>query len=405
MMVEINQHSDYQAGLAQLVRSMKQHRGREGFVHPLVRWLKVNPVSSPTLFFDIGSIELRMQWLEQITRPLSISALLSVKSCTDPIYLGAANTYLDGFDISNPAEYACLPQTLNDKLVSIASPVMDFDIAPLTTRGNSAVVVLDSQAQLDRFLAQRADIPYLLRLQACELVSSNDSAFYPRTRFGFTVEEVQQVLRQPQLIANPPSGFHLHHGSEVNTEATYLSMISGLKALTQQLPMKPRCINLGGGWHGLKRAVMAKVLSQARSTFGAPCTLLVEPGRWYGKHAGFAAGTLVNQKATADTTECVLNLSKDAHLKWSQVKLLFSMPAMPKKFREVRFFGASCYEEDVLGKFLVPYEKDFHSEPGFALGSQVIFGGISPYSAAWNTTFNGISKARTVWWRHGILET
>ncbi|MFC1776406.1 hypothetical protein ACFL3I_03580 [Pseudomonadota bacterium] len=399
MFVEVKQSNHAATRLHHLAEIMRIHRAGEGADYPVLDWLQTNPMSGPALIFDIGRIEQRMQWLKQIAGPLSIGTMLSVKSCADPQYLDAGNKYLDGFDISNPAEYASLPDNLEGKLVSIASPDLSFDLSSFVTKGNDAVFVLDSQAQLDRYFSQDTHIPYLLRVQGASLLSDTDPAYYEKTRFGFTIEEVKHAFKQAQVLANPPSGFHVHHGSERNAESTYRSMISGLETLARQMSFDPAFINLGGGLHGMNREEIGSVLTLARKAFTAPCSILVEPGRWYGNNSGYAIGTIVNQKTAGDTMEYVVNLSRGCHLKWSAVKLIYPMGFNPKKFQEVQFFGSSCYEGDSIGRFLLPYEDDFIQESGFLPGRQVVFSGVNPYSAAWNTSFNGIPKAREVWWR------
>jgi len=47
----------------------------------------------------------------------------------------------------------------------------------------------------------------------------------------------------------------------------------------------------------------------------------------------------------------------------------------------------------------VPYFDDLPRESGLMPGSQVIFSGVSTYSAAWNASFNGAPKADVRWWR------
>ncbi len=64
----------------------------------------------------------------------------------------------------------------------------------------------------------------------------------------------------------------------------------------------------------------------------------------------------------------------------------------------MQFFGASCHEQDMIGKFMLPYDSDFFSESGLATGERVVFSNVSTYSVAWNTSFNGIPEAEIAWW-------
>jgi diaminopimelate decarboxylase len=116
--------------------------------------------------------------VSELASPLSIRALLAVKSCPDPRYLSAGMKHLDGFDISNAAEYACLPDNLEGKLVSITSPALSGDINRFVVKGNTAVIALDSQEQLACYFRTMPRIPYLLRIQGSDLLEEADPAHY-----------------------------------------------------------------------------------------------------------------------------------------------------------------------------------------------------------------------------------
>ncbi len=401
MLVEVNRSKDQATGLARVAEIVRRGKTGTGFHHPVLDWLQQHTKRGPALIFDITRIKKRMAWLSEQAGSLSIDTLVAVKSCPQLRYLETAHKHLDGFDVSNPAEYACLPDDLVGKLVSVTSPDLDVHLKDFVAKGNTAVVALDSRTQLERYFSQAPGIPYLLRVQGCEFLGKEDTAYHAETRFGFTIDEIAHLLQQPELRACPPSGFHVHHGSERNSVSTYRSIIGGLKALTRRASFEPVIINLGGGWHCLDHGDIASLLAEARRAFPAPCTLVIEPGQWYGKDAGFAVGTIVNQMTSTDTLKYVLNLSRACHLQWSGIKLLYSMAPRPRKNCAVQFLGATCYEGDSVGRFLLPYGDDFSRESGFAPGRQVIFSGVSLYSAAWNTSFNGIPKAEVVWWNSG----
>ena len=365
----------------------------KGFQHPVLDRFKANSDSGPSLYFDMQMVEQRMGQLAEVARPLEVTPLLAVKSFPDNRCLDAAQRKLGGFDVSNPAEYACLPNNLDGKLVSIVSPGMDFDISSFVSKGNAAVVVLDSFAQLDRYFSQQPGIPYMLRVQSTHLIEDTDLGYYKRTRFGFSPQQVGQALKHPKVITTPPAGFHVHHGSEVNQITTFRSMIKGLESLARELPAEPAFINLGGGWSELTPEEIGALLTQARKAFPLPCSILMEPGHWYSRDTGFAVCTVVNQMQSSDTINYTVNLSRHGHLRWSDVKLIVPIESRPRKAQRVQFFGPSCFEGDRIGNFIVPYHTDFPHESGLTTGQQVVFSNVSCYSAAWNASFNGIARA------------
>ena len=398
MLIEVKPTDSYEKGLTEITAIVRAAKKKAAMHHPVFETLSAGPMPKPTLVFDIKRIEDRMQWLSELCGPLGVLALAAVKSCPDPRYLEAAFKYLDGFDISNAAEYACLPDSLTDKLVSITSPQVSVDCDQFIAKGNAAVIALDSQAQLDNHFKENPSIPYLLRVQGSDLINTSDRGFYAETRFGFSLEGATQVLQQAQVVANPPAGFHVHHGSERNSASTYRCIIQSLRLLALQLRLGPTFINLGGGWHGLDKNEIGEVLTAARRAFPSTCSIIMEPGQWYGMNSGFALGTIVNQVICGDVIKYTMNLSSQCHLKWSEPKLVYPMAPRPRKFREVQFFGATCYEGDTVGSFLLPFVESFDEESGFALGSTIILSNICLYSIAWNTAFNGIPRADILWW-------
>jgi len=402
MLAEVPQFRDLVEGKNHLAAILNEVKAGKYTHRTILDWLNSNRICGPALVFDIELIDQRMQWLSLLAEPLSLTPLVAVKSCPDPEYLGLGNKHLGGFDVSNQAEYSCLPDNLQGKLVSLTAPDLNTDFGSFICKGNSAVIVLDSLTQLNHYFSQLPPIPYMLRIQGSDLmkeVDPPDPAYFPATRFGFTIEEATQLLQHPGLRAKPPEGFHVHHGSERNQASTYRSIIDGLSHLAAQLPIELKRINLGGGWHSMNNEDINEVLREARNVFPLPCSILLEPGRWYAENAGFAVGDIVNQTQAGGTVKYTVNLSGRCHLHWSNVKLIHSIEPNSTKVCEAQFFGPSCYEADQVGKFLLPYRNDFFRESGLSPGRRVIFSGISTYSAAWNTSFNGIPRAEVLWWK------
>jgi len=400
MLVALDQTHDLAAGRHKLADLLNRVRTGHGFIHPVLPQYDLAQLGSPVLVYDLGTIGKRMRWISQQSRAISAIPLIAVKSSPDPEYLNLAYEHLGGFDVSNLAEYSALPHDLNGKLVSVTSPALSGDLTGFSTRGNATLVTLDSLVQLEYYFTQAPPIDYVLRVQGPDLLKDMeppDAAYYPKTRFGFSLRELADVLHHPRLLENPPAGFHVHHGSERNQVSTYKEIIHGLSKLSRQLPRQPKYINLGGGWHALNEEGMTEVLREARQHFPPPCAILYEPGRWYADNAGFAIGTIVNQTHSDGIVRCTLDLSGKSHLHWSQARLLHTLEAGYKNGRPVQFYGPSCFEADYIGQYLVPYGDFFTRETGLRPGKQVIFSGISTYSAAWNTAFNGIPAADVIW--------
>lgn len=400
ILIELEQFGKPKVGKEKFAVALQRARTNRLSSHPVRNWIETAGITRPTLVFDSKTIESRMRWLAEMSSSFSVTPLLAVKSCTDPEFLELAHLYLDGFDVSNLAEYSLLGAELQGKLVSVTSPAMTGSLDCFRSKGNDLIVALDSQSQLELHLGQERPCDYLLRIQGSSLLEGSkpaDAAYYPVTRFGFTVNEVKRLLQDPKVQKRQPLGFHVHHGSEVNRLSTYQTIVNGLAKLAALLNEPVRYINLGGGWHHLSKQDISDVLDSARSLFPEPCSIVIEPGRWYAEPAGYAVGTIVNLSRAGDIVRCTLDLSGKSHLHWSSPRLLHLFEPHHDKGCVVQFFGPSCYESDFIGKYYVPYFADVVADAGLSCGKQVVFGNISTYSVEWNTSFNGIPVADVEW--------
>lgn len=399
ILVELEKVQKPALGKSRFASALERARARNIQTHPFLSRVASTGIGKPTLFYDLNVIKERMQWLADLSRSFSAIPLLAVKSCTDESFLGLAHQYLGGFDVSNAAEYLLLPSDLREKIVSVTSPALSADIDVLRGKGNDLVVTLDSQDQLDRHLSREAPCDYILRIQGSGLLENKgaaDPAYYPATRFGFSMDEARRLLQAPWMQDTLPVGFHVHHGSEVNRLSTYIALVKGLSSLSETLDSPLRYINLGGGWHCLSPQDFGAVLDTARKAFPRPCALLFEPGRWYAQTAGFAVGTIVNVNQSGDLVRCTLDLSAKSHLRWSNPRLLHLYEPHHEQGSVVHFYGPSCYESDFIGKYYLPYSTDVIKDARLEYGNQIVFGNVSTYSREWNVSFNGVPEAEVI---------
>ena len=387
-------------GEARFAAALQQAKERGATAHPVLNWMETAGINKPTLAFDMNVIRERMRWLASLANSFSVTPLLAVKSCTDSAFLQMANNCLGGFDVSNSTEYSALPVDLQGRLVSVTSPAVIENQDSYRSKGNDLIITLDSQLQLDQHLSQPQPCDYMLRIQGSSLLKDAtpaDPAYYPVTRFGFSVDEAARLLKAPWMKNNLPVGFQVHHGSEANQPSTYKTIICGLAKLAGLLASPPRFINLGGGWHCLNQQKFSDILGDARKLFPEPCSILLEPGRWYAQNAGFAVGRIVNISRAGEVVRCTLDLSAKSHLRWSHPKLLHRFEPDHDKKCVVQFYGPSCYESDLIGKYYLPYSTDALKDSGLAYGKKIAFSNVSTYSGEWNTSFNGVPLAEVAW--------
>jgi diaminopimelate decarboxylase len=216
-------------------------------------------------------------------------------------------------------------------------------------------------------------VSYAVRLNTGEFVRGT-------SRFGASANEWRALERAVAASPQPFIGYHLHHGLQRNTATDYLRIADAALALAKAWGTPLQRLNLGGGLATLSLTEVEALLERLRRKVPRETRLVFEPGRLIAEGAGFAAGRVVAVRRQGKRWKCVLDLSRECHLRWSGGKAL----EMGKV--AVELSGPTCFEGDSLGQARLA------GVP--AVGEIILFGDISGYSLAWNTSFNGIAPAR-----------
>jgi diaminopimelate decarboxylase len=300
-----------------------------------------------------------------------------LKSFPHPRVVALAADLLDGFDAASAGELATVPA---GKLVSIVDPSGAASAhAPATGR----VIVGCETVEQVRAAPPHAEIA--IRVSAS--ITGRDPAVgaildgmgHRRSRFG--VETREAIGELVAAASGRHVGLHVHHGPVTATTAT--RFVETARAALDIAGFEPAFIDLGGAWHGI--ADLAAAFGQIRAALAVP-EILVEPGRLHAEGAGFAAGRTRAIRDLGDRLLVVGDLSRICHLRWSQVDLVARAPH-PGEGRKHVLVGPTCYEEDVIGEWIV--------EPG-ELEERAVLRNVSGYALAWNTSFGGVPAARVV---------
>jgi diaminopimelate decarboxylase len=146
-------------------------------------------------------------------------------------------------------------------------------------------------------------------------------------------------------------------------------------------------VDLGGSWHGVGEQLDA-ALAAVRDAVPRGIEVVIEPGRLFSTGAGYGIGRMTAARRLADRELRVTTLSRIAHLRWSAVELVARAPAAGTGVK-VTFAGATCFEDDVIGDWIV-------AEPAPPVGATVAWAGVTGYSLAWNRGFSGVPAAAIV---------
>jgi diaminopimelate decarboxylase len=333
-----------------------------------------------SLVFDLRTIERNMRALATAARAAKISPLFAMKSFPRDEVRSLAADLLDGFDVASPGELAAAPP---HGVISIVDP---SGLAILgAPRGRRVLVGCETAAQIAG-VPSHAEVA--IRISAS--ITGRDPAIGAvlegsgrrTSRFGaHTREALDPRLR---VAGTRPVGIHLHHGPVTATSAErFIATARAAIALFADAGREPAFMNLGGAWHGV--ADLAAAFAEVRATFPS-LELFVEPGRAYAAEAGFACGRVLAKRELPDRVLSTVELSRACHLRWSQPELVAPPPRADAR-RKVMLVGPTCYEEDVIGEWIV--------EPAH-VATRAILRNITGYAVAWNTGFGGVAPADVV---------
>lgn len=359
-----------------------------------------------TLVFDLSAIERNMRAIAAAARAASISPLFAMKSFPRDEVRALAAELLDGFDVASPGELAVVPPR---GIISIVDPSgLAITGAPA---GRRVLVGCETVEQI------RAAPPHAeLAIRISASITGRDPAIGAvlegsgrrMSRFGVDTREALDELLRAASSRDPnadalrtagardpidgllraagtrPVGMHLHHGPVTATSAErFIATARAAIDLFADAGREPAFVNLGGAWHGIED--IGAAFAQVRAAFPG-LELFVEPGRAYAAGAGFATGRVLASRQLADRVLSTVELSRACHLRWSQPELVAPPPRAELR-RKVQLVGPTCYEEDVIGEWIV--------EPAH-VATRVVLRNITGYAVAWNTGFGGVPAADVV---------
>lgn len=333
-----------------------------------------------SLVFDLHAIERNVVALASAARAAQIRPLFAMKSFPRGEIRAIAARHLDGFDVASPGELAVAPPS---GILSIVDP---SGVAIAQAPSDRRVLVGCDTVEHVRAAPPHAEIA--VRVSAS--ITGRDPAIGAvlegsgrrTSRFGVATRE--QLAALVTAAGGRPLGIHVHHGPVTATSAErFIASARAAIALFADAGREPAFINLGGAWHGIDDHVAA--FAELRSALGG-VELFVEPGRAYAAGAGFACGRVLATRELDDRLLSTVELSRSCHLRWSQPELVAPPPRAELR-RKLLLVGPTCYEDDVLGEWIVD---PAHVE------RRVVLRNVTGYAVAWNTGFGGVAPADVV---------
>lgn len=259
---------------------------------------------TPTYAFDIR--RLREQAARLQNELPDIEILYSLKANAS---LGICEVFREcglGADVASAGELAtAVAAGFAPERIFVAGPFKLAETIAQLRSLPSATVSVDSMSELESLLEAGITNPLVLRLRpdfgSCAAVPAGSES-----RFGFTCDTFDACRRLLHARRLNVVGFHVFAGSQV-LDVSQLkghlrkSLELSLQA-AEQLEVKPRFLNLGGGfgipYDGTSGFDLSSVAAELRtlSERAAPARLIVELGRYLVAEAGWYLTSVVGRQ-------------------------------------------------------------------------------------------------------------
>jgi diaminopimelate decarboxylase len=323
----------------------------------------------PSLVFDTARIEANARAIAAAAD--GYTTLFAAKSFPHPVVRAICARSFDGFDVASTAE---LEDVGAARVISVADPTGRAGAAANAVR---LIVACETLEQVAAAPA-RAEIAIRVSMSITgrdPAVGAVEASGHRRSRFGLDTRAQIAALRD--AAGDRPVGLHVHHGPVAATSSE--RFIATARAVLALADFEPRFVDVGGAWHAV--ADLPRALAELRAAVPRSIELVIEPGRVVVEGAGFACGRVVVARELSDRPLRVVDLSRICHLRWSQVELVVEHPGVGAS---TLFVGPTCFEEDVLGEWIV--------EPP-PVGAPIVLRNVSGYAVGWNTSFGGVPVA------------
>jgi 2-[(L-alanin-3-ylcarbamoyl)methyl]-2-hydroxybutanedioate decarboxylase len=364
----------------------------------------IERATRPSLVFDLARIEANLRKIASAARAHGITALFAAKSFPHPAVRALAATWLDGFDAASEGELAELPRA---RVISVVDPTGRAGARAIAERVTAERVIVGCET-IDQVRAAPARAEIAIRLSASitgrdpAIGAVQDGTGDRRSRFGLDVPTLPDAIAELARAADGRRvGLHVHHGAVAATSGErFVATARAALEAAHAAGVEPSFLDVGGAWHAV--ADLPAALALLRAEVPAGIELVIEPGRAVAAEAGFACGRIVATRELGDRRAArsrgapapcdhalhVTDLSRICHLRWSPVELA-GTPPRPGCGVPVLIAGPTCFEDDVLGEWLVEPET-------MTIGARIVVRHVTGYAVAWNTGFGGVPAADVV---------
>jgi len=318
---------------------------------------------TPTLLFDLKAVQNKINLYQMLEKKYDMKFIFPVKCFPHSkiIAFFAKNNF--GFDFSNYGEYKKIEKFLKkDSILSTTGPLAVENI------NNYANVMVNANSK-NQWLSDNGNCQKGIR------INFNNVKGFEFSHFGITDYK--------KLPAELVQGVHFHivDGNKKNLEDQLINEIVKI----QDYFINLQYLNIGGGWHDYSFLEFERFVKKLRQLLKRNIIIYAEPGDMWFVDTGYLVTRVVDKKTIDNKSFVYLNISREVHTKWSDLKLVEFKKNEQVLDQTTIFCGGSCYEKDII---MLKKEK-----LNYDVGDIVIFSNVSCYSYAWGKEFNGIDIA------------
>lgn len=332
--------------------------------------------TTPVLLFDYETLEANFKSFRKLTTEHEATWAFAVKSFARNEVMEVAKSYVDGFDISNIAEWKLIKDHVSENhkiwLTNASYSELDF------FKKNVSNVIVTVNDLNDYKVIKQFQLPYVVRIATSELLAQNGIS-----RFGLTLHQLHSISKELTEDKNF-KGFHSHQGLEDNSYPVLNKILSAIQTKLKEFAGKNYIFNIGGGWQQFSEGEIQSSLDQLKGQY----KVHIEPGRAMFRNAGFALAPIDKYIVDGDTLRLFTRLSFIGHLKWSKpvfAGILNQSDTLDQiNPKSLVLEGPTCYEFDKSESVKID------APLALTKGSLVVLENIASYSSEWNTSFNGI---------------
>ncbi len=311
---------------------------------------------NPRVEFNLSILKNNIIKLKEATS--DINFLFPVKCCnhTSVLELIVDNNF--GFDVSNMNEFKLIEKYLDNQFVSASGP-LSFELSDC--KYHNIHVVSNNFSTFRENNGVR--------------INFNSNNNFSTSRFGVDYKVINENVR------NEITYIHLHNSDHKNFEQCQ-KIYDEIQNILKFFP-NLRNLNIGGHLEDLSFEDGINYLNIIRKIIPNDINLYVELGDFLFENVGTLYSKVIDIRKDDNIQFVTLNFSKMANQRWAYPIYNTNSNNLIKTI----FFGCSCCETDI---YLETEAEEF------AIGDEVIFKNISPYSYQWNTSFNGVEKMKYI---------